>query len=297
MSIPSNPSISDICTEGLKKGGRVNPTASDIADTQNIHFQEVKADIYLKAPLHFSLQTVGCIPVLQNISRYSWPSNCETIDSLQLVDAPTSGAWQSTAQGGGVQSITLDSTFTVDPTNIVGRTIFLVGGTGSGQFAQITGYNDSTKVVTLEAPWASFDSTWVTPDNTTQYLIENVRYKLWEQDKAHDWDTQAAPFQQMTPFRVTLMDRQIWLNATPNRIYAMPITYWLALDQLDETSTLFLGHLRKFRSLWIQGVAAKVANRYDDARYPTLISIYDTMLDLYGAKSAEVGQVIFRDIV
>lgn len=296
MGIPSDPVVSDICTEGLKKGGRVNPTAGDISDAQNIHFQEVKADIYLKAPRHFSLESVMCIGIITNVSRYNWPTNCEAIESIQLVDAPTTGSYQDTAQAGGANSITLASGYVdTSQTIALGRTIFIIGGTGNGQFAQITAYNDSTKVATIESNWTTLNSTWVTPDNTSIYLLENIRYKLWPIDKSTEWDTNLNPAQQMTPTRATLMDRQIWLDCAPNRRYAMPVTFWYALDQLDETSALFTGHLRKFRSLWVQGVASKVAQRFDDQRQAQITQMYNYMLDMYGASASTVGQVVFQD--
>lgn len=296
MAIPANPTISELCTEGLKKGGRVNPTVSDISDTQNIHFQEVKSDILLKSPNHKSLEAVVCIPVYEGISRYSIPVYVEDLNSIQLVDSPEGGAWRGTAQAGGTNTITLDPLFSADPADVVGRFVFIVAGTGSGQFAQITGYTDSTKQAVIEAAWATLDTTWVTPNSTSQYMVESIRYKLWQSDKATEFDIQSTPFVQQQPFRCTVVDRQIWMNTVPNRGYCMLLTFWYAIDQLDETSTLFLSHLRKFRSLWITGISTKVANRYDDKRFPGLLQLYNTMLELYGARAANIGQVQYRDV-
>ena len=301
MAIPSDPAVSDIVTEGLKKGGRVNPSAGDIVDATNIHFQEVKSDIYLKAPHHYSLISGWSIPTVVGQSRYNWPTFFEEIRSIQLIDAPTSGNYNSTAQGGSANTITLNAGF-VDTSavpNTIGRFVFLTGGTGVGQYAQITGYNDSTKVATIEANWTSLQTTlaklWVAPDNTTGYLIENIRFKLWSINKPWEFDTQAAPFQQGTPTRSCLVDKQIWLDLTPDRVYQLLVDFWLPLDQLDETDTLFTRHMRKFRSLWTQGVAAKVAQRFDDRRAGEIIQMYNYMLDMYGATSSSVGQMVFTD--
>jgi hypothetical protein len=302
MGIPVDPAVSDIVTEGLKKGGRVNPSSGDITDATNIHFQEVKSDIYLKSPRHFSLVAGWSIPTVVGQSRYNWPTFFEDIRSIQLIDAPTSGSYNATAQAGGASTITLNAAFsdTATPSpNTIGRFVFLTGGTGVGQYAQITGYNDSTKVATIEATWASLQTTlakvWVPPDNTTSYLIENIRYKLWSINKPWEFDTQAAPFQQGTPTRSCLVDKQIWLDLTPDRVYQLLVDFWLPLDRLDETDTLFVAHMRKFRSLWTQGVAAKVAQRFDDRRAPEINAMYSYMLDLYGATSSSVGQMVFTD--
>ena len=68
---------------------------------------------------------------------------------------------RNTAQAGSATSITLDSGATVDVTNGI---IYIVSGTGAGQFRSITAYNTSTKVATV--------ATWGTnPDNTSVFAI------------------------------------------------------------------------------------------------------------------------------
>ena len=295
MAIPANPSVSDIVTAGLKHGGRINPSAGDITNFTNEQFQQVKADIYLAAPQHNSLEVVGCIPVDTSISRYNWPANCESIKSIQLVDAPTGANWLATAQAGGTASITLHTLFNENEDDIKGRMVCIVGGTGAGQFAQITAYNNSTKVATIEANWTTLDSSWVTPNSTSVYLVESMRYKLYDIDKQIEFDTITAPYLRGTPRLAVLVGRQIWLNYVPDRQYAMLVTYWFALDRLDEAATLFLDHLRKFRSVWVQGIAVKACQRYDEQRYVTESQIYRTMLGAYGGRAATVGQTQFRD--
>lgn len=80
---------------------------------------------------------------------------------LQPVDRP----WESTgtAQAGGASSITLrvgDSALT---NAYVGKGIRLVSGTGAGQSRICTAYNGTTKVATVDRPWAT------QPDNQTVY--------------------------------------------------------------------------------------------------------------------------------
>lgn len=296
MSIPSDPSVSTVVTEGLKRGGRVSPSAGDITTASEVYLQEVKADIYLAAPLHESLRTTAIIPVSVGISRYAWPTNAETIQSVQLVATSTEGSWQDTAQGGGASTITLASTFNQEEATVQGRMIYILSGTGSGQYAQIISYNNTTKIATIETAWATLNSSWVSPDATSVYLLEQIRSKLYQYEKPIEFDTQMAPFQPMIPTNATLVGKQIWLNTSPSQRLVLFVTYWYALDQLDEVSTLFTGHLRKFRNLWTQGVAVKVMQRYDEDRYVTESNIYQTMLKAYAGRASGIGQVQFRDI-
>lgn len=296
MPIPSNPSVSDIVTEGLKRGGRVSPSAGDITNATNHQFQEVKADIYLKAPQHKSLLSRSIAKTVNGVSRYTLPTACETLRSVQLIDAPVTGDWRGTAQAGGASSITLSTSFSSDETDVLGRFVFITAGTGSGQFGQITAYNNSTKVATLESAWATLDSSWVSPDSTSVYLVESYRTKLWEHSKPYEWDTLTTPFTKGTPTHAALVHNQLWMNYTPDRQYILFYDYWVALDQLDETSAMFVAHMRKFRSLWVQGVAVKTMQRYDEDRYMPELQVYNAMLDLYGGSAANIGQVTYRDV-
>lgn len=300
MSILADPTVTAIVTEGLKKGGRVNPTVGDISDAATIHLQEVKSDIYLKAKCHPSLEWQLCIGTVTGVTRYDWPIYIEQVRSVQLVDAATSGNYRGIAQAGGTSTITLSASLSeTDSNNIIGRMVFITSGTGSGQFAQITGWDNTTKIATVSAGWVASGKTaanaWVVPDNTSNYLVENIRFKLWEIDKPQEFDSNPAPFQQGTPNRATMLNRQIWLNMAPDRVYALFVDFYYAIDQLDETDVIFTNHLRKFRNLWTQGIAAKVAQRFDDARATQINQIYNFMLDLYGTTASTIGQVLFRD--
>jgi len=88
----------------------------------------------------------------------------------------------------------------------------------------------------------------------------------------------------------------MWLNYATDRIYALWWDYWANLDRLDEAGAVFIRHLREHRSLWVQGVAVKTMQRYDEDRYQLELSVYNDMLNAYAGYSAGVGQVTFTDV-
>jgi hypothetical protein len=71
----------------------------------------------------------------------------------------------NTAQAGAAGTITLDASASAVSQFYRYKEIYLTGGTGAGQVRQITSYNESTKVATVDANWAT------TPDNTTTFAI------------------------------------------------------------------------------------------------------------------------------
>lgn len=268
----------------------MNPTATQITDATEHQFREVKADITQRSSRHPSLITQGVVATVDGQSRYTWPTDADDIRSIVLVYAPTDSFWQSTAQAGGATTITLNASFSQDPTDVRGKYVFLLGGTGVGQFAQVISYNNGTKIATV-------DRTWTTnPAAGTTYHLGLWHHKLFNVDKPWTYDTYQAPYQRSTPYRATLSGREIWTDYATDRIYALWIDYWANLDRIDEAGAVFVRHLRDHRSLWVQGIAVKTMQRYDEDRYMTELGVYQNMLDAYAGYSASVGQVNFTDV-
>ena len=76
---------------------------------------------------------------------------------------------EGTAQAGTVSSLTLDATGASATDDFYNFSVaVLVSGTGAGQSRQITDYNGTTNVATVDPAWT------ITPDNTTQYVIVSL---------------------------------------------------------------------------------------------------------------------------
>lgn len=290
MAIPADPTITSIVTEGLKRGGRVNPTSSQITDATEHQFREVKSDIGQRSARHSSLETQAVTTIGDGDSRHSWPTDADDIRSIVLASAPTEEHWQSIAQGGASQSLTLHASFSQDPTIVRGRFLFLTGGAAINQFGQIVSYNDGTKVAGVDRPWVT------TPGVGTAYLIGTAFRKLYAFDKPWGWDVLSAPYSRGTPCKASPVGREIWLDYAPDATYALWWDYWANLDRIDEAGAVFIRHLRDHRSLWVQGVAVKTMQRYDEDRYQLELGVYNDMLQAYAGLSAGVGQVIFTDV-
>lgn len=95
----------------------------------------------------------------------SWSIGANQIRSAAFAEAaaPITG----TAQAGASTSITLASTASSTNDAYKDMLITLTGGFGSGQTKYIRGYNGTTKVATVELPWAT------TPNSTTTYSIKS----------------------------------------------------------------------------------------------------------------------------
>ena len=94
MSIPSDPSVTSIVTESIKRGGRTTPNTTQIASAIEHQFREVKADITQRSARHYSLETQYVSATVVGQSRYAWPTDADDIRSVVVVSSDSTAFWQ-----------------------------------------------------------------------------------------------------------------------------------------------------------------------------------------------------------
>jgi hypothetical protein len=290
MATPADPTVAEIVTEGLKRGGRISPSSTDITNATNQQFREVKSDIVTAAGRSNILLTTLAAKVARGVGRVSFPTDADDVRSLQVIYGDPATFFNSTAQAGGANTITLNASFSQSEDDLVGRAIFLIAGTGVGGWRHITAYDNGTKVATV-------DSNWVTnPASGTEYVIEMSRFHLYPLDRPTEWSYLRAPWGRSTPTEAAVVNREVYFNYVPDRTYGLFWDYWVHLDRIDEAGTMMVRHLREYRSLWVQGIAVKTMQRYDEDRYAQELAVYTGMLRTYGGRQAQVAQIHFTDV-
>lgn len=289
MSVPASPTIASIVTEALKRAGRTTPSATQISDATEHQFREVKADISLKAALCLELQTQTLGMVYKSLSQVTWPTDAEAIRAISLVEYPDEGYYRDAAVAVTGNFVTVDPLFDANEDDLLGHMIYFPTG-GAVAWGQIYTYNNATKVVEV--------GNWVgtPPLAGREYFIETGRRKIWDRDKPVWYTTESVPFSTGTPQYAVLTGRSIDLYPVSNKRTVLIWDYWYQLDQLDDTSEVLLRHIRTYRSLWVQGIATKCMQRYDEDRYMTEMGVYQDMLAAYAGLASTVGQTIFRDV-
>lgn len=290
MGIPSAVTIASLVTEALKRAGRTSPTATQISDATLHQFREVKADIMLKAPTHPLLQTTATVYTTKGQQRYALPTEANIPVSLTLLLGPT--AWAGTATAGASSSITLAVGLNEDETALLGKQILLYGGTGSGQVRGCVGWDNTSKVWTTDAPWTT------TPDGTSTYQIINTTDSLWAPvDITTKFDRISTPYGIGRPHTASLYGDEFHLYPIPDySTYGLLYRYYVDLDQVDDAGTLFINLLREWRSVWIQGIAVKTMQRYDEDRYQLELNVYNVMLGLLESQCARVAVMEYTDL-
>ena len=288
MAIPSDFSITNLVTESLKRGGIVAPSSQQVTDGTNYALREVGKDILLVVGELPQLRTTAVTTTTVGKSVYDWPTDATEIGSVVLLAAPDSHS--GTAQAGGSTSITLALSFTEQPDNLKGKWIVVTGGTGANQIRQIIDYNDSTKVVTVDTAWTT------NPAVSSTYAIPTLHRRLFHTSKNFEHDFMTAPYDMGRAVNAAMQGRTIWLNYVPDRQYVLWWDYFVDIDRIDTAGSVYLRIIRDYFNLFIVGIAAKVMDRFDDARAQAQLGKYHAMLEMLSSRATTIRQVNFTDV-
>lgn len=283
MAVPTDPTVTSIVTDALRHSGLFNPTAGQVSELALNGFQTVKTEIWGACANDDLIKTTVPIILSQGNGQVDTPADFSSAVTLDVYTC--SDAMAFTATDGAAGSITAPSTFSSDVSAIRGFYVFTTGGTGLGQYRQITNYNDTTKVITVSPNWT------VNPAAATTAFVGQLRKRLIQDDP--EGLAYAAPYpNQGYPTRYRVVGSSplntdmpaIEIYPVPDTAnYALLLTYIPNLTRLDETGTLFVKHLRERRFLWIDGLIEQACRRYDEARYPAGYQTWQVTLQRFAS--------------
>ena len=282
MAIPTTPTLDRLCRTALRRAGQPAPSSGMIQEAMNDAFMEVKNDIKMKAATHPLLETEAVLVTVRGVRKLSQPTDAHQVKSVLMFDGPDD--WRGTAQTGASGSITLASTVSEDEGVLVGKPIFTLSGTGSLQYRHISGYTNSTKVATVSPNWTT------TPDSSTTYLVANSQVELLQTIRQVLNYDQYNFATEGVPCYASLEGEVMWMDRPPDAIYPTLWTYYMDIDQLDESGTVSQKILREWRSLLTQGITAYSMDTYDDTRANDAFTKYHVKLQALAMETLEVQQ-------
>ena len=262
MPVPSNPTLEELVEEGLAKAGETSPDASMTARAEDVWMEEIKNDIWQlgKKPKSLHITSYGVFS--QGQSRYSNPSDFSSDLSLTILD----GSVRGTAQAGSVSSITLAADGPTDETQVIGKGIIVLSGTGQGSYSQITAYNGSTKVATVVP---NFNTA---PSSDSVYMVVDKEWPV-EQRPVFEYDTQQNfPVNGIADRFYPVGDEdygEFILNKAPDKVYGARLRYYANLMKIDTSSTLMSTLYHRWREIFVEGIRFKKIDDEDDDRSQT----------------------------
>lgn len=278
MTLPTVPTKTSIVTEALKMAGYSSPTADEIARAGDEWLEEVKGEIWSRAFANGNtrlrtLLTSNIQISVANKSEYGFPSDFDEELLIEVLDGKHTG----TAQSSTNTTITLAADEDVSQKDAEGRYILITGGTGKTQLRQITAYNPTTKVATVDSSWGT------APDNTSTYLIVDRFYPIDEKNITELGINRVVPGRPTFYHRVNegMSEKLIFDRPFDKSTYGIRIRYFANIHKIDltEGNTLISRIYQNWHHVLKQGVLVKALKNDDDDKYPIEKGIFDKMVN------------------
>jgi hypothetical protein len=256
--VPSNPTLEDLITEGLRKAGIKDPD-TDLIDRAEGWVEEIKNDIWQlgKKPKALHVTSYGVFQRGQ--SRYSNPADFSSDLSLTILD----GSNRGTAQGGSTSSIQFAASDPSSDSSVVGKGVIILSGTGQGSYSQIISYDSTTKQANVVP---NFNTA---PAAGSVYMVVDREYPVEQRPIFESDATRQSPINGIADRFYPVGDEdygEFILNKNPDKVYGARLRYYANLMKVDTDSTLMSTLYSRWRDIWIEGVRFKKLDDEDDDR-------------------------------
>jgi hypothetical protein len=287
MATPTDPTLDTLCTEGWKKTG-VTPSAAELLRAKTEFLQEIFNDIWNRSVLTGNTRLKSLQTKLTSVSV----KGSRTLDLAEDFDEEMSvyildGTLRGTAQAGAASTITLASSeTTLTASRGLGKYIFTTGGTGSNQIRQITDYNATTKVATVDTAWT------VTPGATTTYLIVETVAECDEDNELNEFDYYITQSAGRPSYYAKFARQLVFERPFDLATYGILVRYYQNINQVDlveGSTTLITRLLRNWRSVLTQGVYWKTCTTQNDTQEATAKKNYEEMVSALLVKEIPYG--------
>lgn len=277
MSKPTNPTLTSICTEALRKTGIGTPSGTLLTRAENEWMEEIKNDIMNSAYKEGSTKFItlsGCNQyqvTTIGLNRYSFPTNFLEEELIELLD----GTHTDTATAGGNTNITLADDEDAGETDLVGKKILILSGTGSVDARRCIAYSTTTKIATIASAWST------NPDETSVYLVVDTAHTLTEQsliessDKADIFTTGRPQYYYKHCDRV---NNYFYFDRPPDKsTYGIHYYYYINLHEIDlvEDTTLISRLYQNWHQVFVAGIYFKALEDADDDRVTNAFLNYE----------------------
>src|SRR5437879_1124048 len=173
MSIPSDPTTLTLVTDAMNQALQNNVTSASAVVINNaaMWLENVKTQLWGASSRDTLLETTAVVLTAIGGSQVTLPAAFDHETELRVYDGPTAtnrGTFQDANSNAGQFA----TTFSADPTSILGQWVFTLSGMGAAQETQIATFDSTTN-------WATWTTPFVTaPTSTTTYVVATEWWAL-----------------------------------------------------------------------------------------------------------------------
>lgn len=261
MATPTDPTAVLLCTEAYKQAGILSPTSAQLDRAEDYFLEEILDDIWNSAESHGdtrlkTLQSTNYFTVAVGRIAYTLPEFMDEEFSVTLMDGDSRG----TAQAGAATTITLAADEDISESRILGKLIYITGGTGTGGSKRCVAYNSTTKVATVDSAWTT------NPASGSTYMVVERATLLDEENDLQINDTHPPAVGKPSAF--AKYAREIVFDRPMDQTYVFQLKSYYNIHQVDRdegASLIFTRILRNWRSVLQSGLEWKILESEGDA--------------------------------
>ena len=273
MALPKI-TLNSIVREALRRAGDPDPDAALVRRTKEVWMPELVNEIVTRlrqtgqGVLKVFSTTVIAIPKV-NQRRYALPTDFDEELNVTILDGDTTG----TVQTASSSSVTLAASDTLSVADAEGRHVLITAGVAKGQYRQITDYDATTKVATVELTW----DTKKTPTSTDTYRIIDEEAEMCVEyvRQIDELGTSRTPGK---PDQVTIYNEDLLFNRPFAATFGIKIRYNADPAKVDTTDKRWTDLYTRWQSVLTHGLKALAEEDRDDDRALLTREIVDSLL-------------------
>lgn len=259
MPVPTDATLDELVTEGLKLAGRLNPSTTLLTRAKTEWMKTLKNEFWriLNEPKLLQVTSHGILPAGQ--VRFSNPEDYSEDLKITLLDGAT-----GIAQAGSINSITFAADANFTEAGILGQGVLVTSGTGVGSFSHISSFNAATQQagVTPNFP--------VGPAISSGYMVVNKEYELTDKPM-FVYERLKEISRGIPKYYFPYGDEdfaEFILQRPLDKTYGARLRYYADVSKIDTDSTWMRTIYRKWRAAWLQGIKwlDRAQNLHTDAQ-------------------------------
>lgn len=254
--------INEVVLEGLRRAGQTRPSSEMIKRASEVWLYEIVNEIVTNARrtgigfLEMLDVTAVSIGILYR-SRYALPADYDERLLVTLLDGDTTG----TAQAGDSSTVTLAASEDITAELARGRIMLMTAGTSAGQMRQITGYNATTKVATIEEAW---DET-KTPVAGDTYLVVDATWMI-PGESVREIDNYQRTTVPGRPLSVAVHRGEFIFDRPLDKTYGLRLRYYADPSRTPLTAPLWENLAVRWQNLLTLAIEYRMLKEMDDSR-------------------------------
>lgn len=256
----TTPTALSIVKEGLERAGFPDPDATLVNRAQNVWLGELVNEIVNSA----RATGIGVLKVLEttayaigviNQSRYALPDDYDHRLSVAILDGDNT----DTVVSGDSSAVTLAAAETISTSDAEGRHVLITAGTAKGQYRQITDYDSTTKVATVDVPW----DTGKTPLSGDTYVIVDDEDRVFF-EYVPTLDVQQISRTPGCPQDAFIYNGELNFDRPLDKTYGLKLRYYADPAKIDRTDARWTDLYTRWQHILTLGIQRYAYEESDD---------------------------------